>query len=64
MVTQEEMTIEEACHAILGDETANAIIMDMGVHWAVVAATCEKTHRADPKAVARIKRYLEEEKRK
>lgn len=56
------MTIEEACHAILGDQLAHAIIGSMGVHWAVVAAMAQATTDDDPAALQSINEYLEREK--
>jgi hypothetical protein len=49
------MTIEEAIHAILGDQTAHAIISDMGVHWAIIAAMSAATTADDPTAIATIR---------
>ncbi len=54
------MTLEEAVFAILGDETGHAIIADMGVHWAVVAAVAAATTSDDPKAIATIREWKRE----
>ncbi len=51
------LTIEEACASILGDELAHSIIMDMGVHWAVVAAMADARTSDDPAALAAIRAH-------
>lgn len=51
------MTIDEACSAILGDEAATAITLDMGIHWAVVAAMAAAKTGHDPRALAAIRDY-------
>lgn len=48
------MSIEEAVHAILGDQAASGIIADMGIHWAVVSAMAAATTADDPAALQAI----------
>jgi hypothetical protein len=52
------MDINAACHAILGDELANAIITDQGTHWAVVTAMAQATTDDDPRAIAAIREWI------
>lgn len=56
------MTIEEAVSAIIGKDLAESIIADMGLHWAVVAATAEAETTDDPEAISTIRSWLEERK--
>lgn len=56
------MTIEEAVHSILGGEVAHAIIADMGVHWAVVAAVAKATTADDPEAIETLRNGPQPEK--
>lgn len=56
------MTIEEACCSIMGDKLANAIIMDQGVHWAVVAAMADARTSHDPEAIATLRAYVREKR--
>lgn len=49
--------IEQAVFTILGDEAGHAIIADMGIHWAVVAAMAAATTADDPKALAAIREW-------
>lgn len=56
------MTIEEACHSILGDELAHAIISSMGVHWAVVAAMAQAMEGDDPAAIRTLRDYTKQRK--
>jgi hypothetical protein len=51
------MSIEEAVFSILGDEAGHAIIADMGLHWAIVAAVAAATTADDPKAIAAIREH-------
>jgi hypothetical protein len=51
------MAIEEAIFSILGDEAGHAIIADMGLHWAIVAAVAKATTADDPRAIAAIREY-------
>ena len=51
------MTIEEACHSILGGKLAHAIIGSMGVHWAVVAAMARAQTDDDPIAIKALRDY-------
>jgi Trk K+ transport system NAD-binding subunit len=57
------MSIEEACHAILGDQAAHGIITEQGIHWAVVAAMAAATTNDDPQALAAIRRHNAENAR-
>ena len=52
------MTIEQACHEILGDKLAHAIISSMGVHWAVVAAMAQATTDDSPRAIQVLRDYV------
>ena len=52
------MTIDEACAAILGDETATAIALDQGLHWAVVAAMAAAKTSDDPRAISAINAHI------
>ena len=52
------MDIETAVRTILGAKLANSIIADMGVHWAVVAATADARTSDDPEAIAAIRAWL------
>lgn len=56
------MSIEEALFAILGDEAGHAIIADMGVNWAIVAAMSAATTADDPRAIATIREYTRAQK--
>lgn len=51
------MTIDEACCAILGDEAATSITLDMGIRWTVVAAMAAAKTSDDPEALAAIRRH-------
>ena len=55
------MTVEQACHEILGDKLAHAIIGSMGVHWAVVAAMAQATTADDPRALQTLRDYVRKE---
>lgn len=56
------MNIETAVAHVLGDKLANAIILDQGIHWAVVAAmaACKISH--GPKVKAAIDQWVTEQK--
>lgn len=56
------MNIREAVAKIIGDDLAEAIIADKGMHWAVVAAMTEATTDDDPVALAAIRAWNAEEK--
>ena len=58
------MTPSDACRQILGCKTADAIIADQGVHWAVVAAMAAATTRHDLTAVEALREYVSIEKGK
>jgi hypothetical protein len=51
------MSIEEACHSILGDQAAHGIITEQGIHWAVVAAMAAARTDDDPDALDAIDLY-------
>lgn len=51
------MTIEQACFEILGDEAGHAIIADMGVNWAVVAAMAAATTNDSKDAIDTIRQW-------
>lgn len=53
-----EVTTEEACHSILGDQLAHAIISSMGVHWAVVASMAQATTDDEPRAIEALREYI------
>lgn len=48
------MEIEEAIASILGDDLANAVIVNQGLEWAVKVAEAKISADEDPKAVATI----------
>jgi hypothetical protein len=52
------MNIEDACRAILGEQAADAIIAEQGVHWAVPAAMAAATMDDDRDAIAAIDAYI------
>lgn len=58
------MSVEEACHAILGDELAHAIIGSMGVHWAVVAAMAQAMEGDNPEAIRTLRDHTRASKGK
>lgn len=58
MQTKGEMTIEEACHSILGGEVAHAIITEQSLEWAIVAAMAAARTSHPPEAIAAIKLHI------
>lgn len=56
------MTLDEALSVILGPERADAISLDMGRHWAIVAAVAAATTDMDPRAIAAIRKHLADQK--
>lgn len=56
------MTLDEALAIILGLEVADAITMEQGRHWAVVAAVARATTDQDPKAIAVIRAHVAEQR--
>lgn len=56
------MKIEQALISIMGYELYRAIVETQGLHWAVVAAMAEATTDDDPRAIAAIRAYNEEQK--
>lgn len=53
------MTVEEACAAIMGDELFNSVFMDMGLHWAVVAAVADPRAAEHPEALAVLREHTD-----
>lgn len=53
------MTIDEALAEILGPKIAHDITMDMGRHWAVVAAMARATTDQSAEAIATIRRRVQ-----
>lgn len=51
------ISLETACERILGNQAAQAIIGDMGLRWAVAAATAKALKTDDAEAIAEIRRY-------
>lgn len=51
-------TVEEACKAILGEEVADEIIKDMGLHWAVAGAVAAARTTDNPQAIAILRGHL------
>lgn len=56
------MTIEQACRIILGNKLAAAIIEEQGIHWAVVAAMTDARTSDDPRALAAIRKWNDDQK--
>ena len=56
----DKMSTETACHIILGDSIAYAIIANQGVHWAVVAAMAAATKDQDPRALQALRDWVKE----
>jgi hypothetical protein len=57
------MTIEDAVASILGRRTAEAIIKNRSIHWAVVAAIgATVPGESDPEAIAAIRKWNAERK--
>ena len=58
-----DMTIEQAVSAIIGDELAHDIIIDQGIHWAVVAAMAEAKTTDDSVAIATIRAWVKQQRK-
>lgn len=56
------MSLEDACAAILGDEAAAAVMLDMGLQWTVVAAMAAARPSDDPAALAAIDKHIGKER--
>ena len=56
-----DLLAENACISIMGERLTRAIINDMGLHWAVAAATADERAADHPKAMATIRKWLEEQ---
>jgi hypothetical protein len=56
------MGIEQAVRVILGNKLAEAIMADQGIHWAVIAAMTQATTMDDPRALAAIRKWNNEQK--
>ena len=54
--------LDEALAIILGPKTADAISLDMGQRWAVVAAMAAATTDMDPRALATIRKHVASKK--
>jgi hypothetical protein len=52
------MTIDEALAIILGPELADSISLDMGQHWAIVAAMARATTDQDPEAIRTLREHV------
>ena len=61
MAQETRMSIERAVGLVLGDDLADAIIAENGIHWAVVAAMCDATTDDDPEAIAVIRAWKDEQ---
>jgi len=57
------MPLPEAIASILGTEAAAAITLDMGEHWALVAAVKYAKTTDDPRALSAIDQWLAEQKK-
>ena len=56
------MTVDEAIAIILGPELADSISLDMGQHWAIVAAMARATTDQDPEAIRTLQEYIKAQK--
>lgn len=59
---EEGMSIVEACYSILGDEKASQMLAEMGIYWCVVVAMAVATTAHDPRAIARIREWNDEQR--
>ena len=63
VVFDDEIALVAGAEAVIKAlELAESIIADMGLHWAVVAATAEAETTDDPEAISTIRSWLEERK--
>lgn len=53
----DEMTLEDACRAVLG-QTADRVMEAQGLHWAVVAALAEARVSHPKEAIAALDRHI------
>lgn len=57
ILSETQMTLDEALAIILGPKIAHDITMAQGQHWAVVAAMAAATMDDDPKAIAILRAH-------
>lgn len=54
------MKIHQAINRVLGERAATAIINDLGLHWAALAAMSACQIRHGPEVVATIRNYFDD----